>query len=67
MECADAGDESDDEVVGGAYHEDKASKRERKRQEREAQRQVRFYFPLYFCKKSAVFFCLNFSEVAYKV
>ncbi|KAF9666941.1 hypothetical protein SADUNF_Sadunf16G0281000 [Salix dunnii] len=37
----DAGDESDDEVVGGAYHEDKASKRERKRQEREAQRQVK--------------------------
>lgn len=53
LECADAGDESDDEVVG--YHEDKASKREKKRQEREAQRQVRFYFPLFFCKKSAVF------------
>ncbi|KAJ6753609.1 DDRGK DOMAIN-CONTAINING PROTEIN 1 [Salix purpurea] len=34
----DAGDESDDEVVG--YHEDKASKREKKRQEREAQRQA---------------------------
>ncbi|KAJ6752216.1 hypothetical protein OIU85_002621 [Salix viminalis] len=34
----DAGDESDDEVVG--YQEDKASKREKKRQEREAQRQA---------------------------
>lgn len=32
--------ESDDEVVGGAYHEDKASKKEKKRQEREAQRQA---------------------------
>lgn len=36
----DAGAESDDEVVGGAYHEDKASKKEKKRQEREAQRQA---------------------------
>ncbi|KAG6790586.1 hypothetical protein POTOM_006743 [Populus tomentosa] len=40
VECADAGAESDDEVVGGAYHEDKASKKEKKRQEREAQRQA---------------------------
>lgn len=36
----DSGAESDDEVVGGAYHEDKASKKEKKRQEREAQRQA---------------------------
>lgn len=36
----DAGAESDDEVVGDAYHEDKASKKEKKRQEREAQRQA---------------------------
>lgn len=39
---ADAGDESDDEGVGGAYYEAKASKKEKKRQEREAQRQVQY-------------------------
>lgn len=56
VECADSGAESDDEVVGGAYHEDKASKKEKKRQEREAQRQVRFYFLKIFSRKVAVFF-----------